>query len=113
MNPYRGTGWAGGRVPAGHAPAQYTGNAQPAAPYYGNGNNQYETSQPPIYSPSQNQNYYGNGHGQNEGYFGGQQSGIELQAPQSAYQPQRGGDPVYSAPEGPPPGKKAGDGIIR
>lgn len=113
MTPYRGTGWAGGRTPAGHAPAQYTG----AQPYYA-GNPQYNNAAqgaaPPVYSPPPNQTYYGNGQGNgqgNPGYFGGQESGIELQQPQSAYQPQRGGDPVYAPPMGPPPGK--GDGIIR
>ena len=117
MAPYRGTGWAGGRVPPGHAPAQYTG-----APYYAN--NQYPQGQnqaAPPYSPSNNQGgaagYYGNtpGYGNNQGgqgYFGGQQNGVELQQPNSTYQQQRGGDPVYSPPAGPPPGK-GGDGIIR
>ncbi|KAL8724547.1 MAG: hypothetical protein Q9166_007889 [cf. Caloplaca sp. 2 TL-2023] len=109
MTPYRGTGWAAGRPPPGHGPAQYTG-AQPA-PYYNNQpayNNQ--PSAAPVYSPPPaNQNYYGNG-GANQGYFGGQQSGVELQQPNNSYQPQRGGDQVYSPPAGPPPGK---DGIIR
>ncbi|KAI9866448.1 MAG: hypothetical protein M1830_005926 [Pleopsidium flavum] len=104
MNPYRGTGWLGGNTPPGHAPATYTG----AAPYYGA--NTTQNAPAPPYSPHPNQTYYGNG---NQGYFGGQQSGIELQQPQSAYQPARGGDPVYNPPTGPPPGKKEGDGIIR
>jgi len=105
MAPYRGTGWAAGR-PAGHGPAQYTGGAQP---YY---NNQQEPA--PAYStaPQQGQQgYYGNQG--NQGYFGGgQQNGVELQQPQSSYQPQAGGDPVYNPPAGPPPGKQ-NDGIIR
>ncbi|MCJ1253581.1 hypothetical protein MMC24_001393 [Lignoscripta atroalba] len=108
LNPYRGTGWLGNRAPVGHAPAQYTGNQ--AQPHYGN--NQYDNSQPPVYTSPPNQGYYGNGNQTNQGYFGGQQSGIELQQPQSTYQPQKGGDPVYSPPAGPPPGK-GGDGIIR
>ncbi|KAL8691366.1 MAG: hypothetical protein Q9218_003386 [Villophora microphyllina] len=101
MTPYRGTGWAGGRTPAGHAPAQYTGN-QPA---YGG-----PPAGQPVYSPPPpNQGYYGNN--ANQGYFGGQQqNGVELQQPDHSYQPQRGGDQVYSPPSGPPPGK---DGIIR
>jgi len=103
MNPYRGTGWLGGNTPPGHAPATYTG----ASPYHGANINNVPA---PPYSPHPNQTYYGNG---NQGYFGGQQSGIELQQPQSAYQPARGGDPVYSPPVGPPPGKKEGDGIVR
>jgi len=113
MTPYRGTGWAAGATPAGHAPAQYTG----AQPYYaGNNNPQYNAEAPsngapPVYSPPPNQNYYGNNQA-DHGYFGGQQTGIELQQPQSAYQPQRGGDPVYFPPSGPPPAKGR-DGIIR
>ncbi|MCJ1264825.1 hypothetical protein MMC22_004700 [Lobaria immixta] len=99
--PFRGTGWAAGGTPAGHAPAQYPG----PQPYYG-GNNQQP---PPVHGAPQNQTYYGNG---NQGYFGGQQSGIELQQPQGAYRPPGGGDPVYSPPAGAPPGK-GGDGIIR
>ncbi|KAL8954016.1 MAG: hypothetical protein Q9222_000138 [Ikaeria aurantiellina] len=112
MTPFRGTGWAGGRTPAGHAPAQYTGASQP---YYGGGGaggNQYNNQsagQPAYAPPPANQNYYGNG-GANQSYFGGQQSGVELQQPNNSYQPQRGGDQVYSPPTGPPPGK---DGIIR
>ena len=105
MQPYRGTGWAAGRTPAGHAPAQYTG----AQPYYAS--DPQPNGAPPVYSPPPNQTYYGNNQPEH-GYFGGQQTGIELQQPQSAYQPQRGGDPVYSPPVGPPPGK-GGDGIIR
>ncbi|KAI4185265.1 MAG: hypothetical protein L6R41_004221 [Letrouitia leprolyta] len=106
MTPYRGTGWAGGRTPAGHAPAQYTG----AQPYYG-GDNQYNNQPPvqPAYSPPPNGNYYGN-QGANQTYFGGQQSGVELQSPNNTYQPPRGGDQVYSPPTGPPPSK---DGIVR
>ncbi|CAF9907218.1 MAG: hypothetical protein HETSPECPRED_007073 [Heterodermia speciosa] len=121
MNPYRGTGWAAGRVPPGHAPAQYTG----AQPYYaGNQYNQGQNQAAPPYSPTNNQGgadgYYANNQGNQgyygnnqagQGYFGGQQNGVELQQPNSSYQPQRGGDPVYSPPAGPPPGK--GDGIVR
>lgn len=115
LTPYRGTGWAAGRPPAGHAPAQYTGNAQPAPSYnnqpgYNPSYNDNQTGGAPVYSPPPaNQNYYGNG-GANQGYFGGQQSGVELQQPNNTYQPQRGGDQVYNPPAGPPPGK---DGIVR
>lgn len=101
--PFRGTGWAAGRTPAGHAPAQYTG----AQPYYGN-----NQQPPPVYGAPQNQTYYGNDNPSNQGYFGGQQSGVELQQPQGAYRPPGGGDPVYNPPAGAPPGK-GGDGIIR
>lgn len=106
-SPYRGTGWAAGATPAGHAPAQYTG--APPQPYYANNNNQA----PPVYSPPiSNQGYYNQDHQHNQGYFGGQQQGVELQQPQSAYQ---GGERVYdyAPPVGPPPGKSGGDGIIR
>lgn len=99
--PFRGTGWAAGRTPAGHAPAQYTA----PQPYYG-GNNQQP---PPVYGAAQNQTYYGNG---NQGYFGGQQSGVELQQPQGAYRPPGGGDAVYNSPPGAPYGK-GGDGIVK
>lgn len=106
--PFRGTGWAAGRPPPGHGPAQYTGSQQ----QYGNQyNNQPSNAAPPVYTSPENQGYYGNG-GANQGYFGGQQSGIELQHPQGAYQPQRGGDTVYTPPTGPPPGKE-GDAVIR
>ena len=109
MNPYRGTGWAAGRTPAGHAPAQYTGGP---APYYGQ-----NTAAPP-YSPSSNQGYYNQGYNQgydggaNQSYFGGQQQGVELQQPENAYAGQ-GGTGVYQPPAGPPPGKKGNDGVIQ
>ncbi|MCJ1369724.1 hypothetical protein MMC20_000936 [Loxospora ochrophaea] len=103
--PYYGTGFLAGRPPPGHGPAQYTGAQPQPSPYYGN---QGSNGGPPAYAPTQG--YYGN-EPQNQGYFGGQQSGIELQQPQGTYQPQR--EPVYNAPEGAPPVKKDGDGIIR
>lgn len=69
----------------------------------------------PPYSPPIGNQATGNTFNSNDGYYGnqgyGQQSGIELQQPTSAYQPQRGGDPVYDAPAGPPPGK--GDYVVR
>ncbi|MCJ1227315.1 hypothetical protein MMC12_003970 [Toensbergia leucococca] len=113
QQPWRGTGFLVGNTPPGHAPAQYTGDTSNTNQYQ-NGSTPAGAA-PPIYSPPANQTYYGNGNGNpNQGYFGGQQSGIELQQPQGAYQPQRGGDPVYSPPAGPPPsGMKSPDGIIR
>ncbi|KAL9120347.1 MAG: hypothetical protein Q9187_003096 [Circinaria calcarea] len=112
FRPYPLTGWAAGRTPPGHAPAQYTGG--PAHPYNNNPGTDYSHQNPPIYSappnPPPNQNIYGNG---NQGYFGGQQSGVELQQPNNAYQPPRGDESVYGAPPGPPPGKKESDGFIR
>lgn len=105
QQPWRGTGWAAGAPPPGHGPARYTG----APPQQYNGN----TAAAPPYSPPANQGYYGQGYnsGTNQGYFGGQQQGVELQQPENAYA--RGGENVYSPPTGPPPGKTAGDGIIR
>ena len=99
--PYRGTGWAGGRPPAGQS--QY--NPSQPQPYYAS--NQYPQSPPPnvappVYVPP-NQGFYGGD--QNHGYFGGQQTGVELQTPDHSYQPQTGGQPVYNPPAGPPPGK--------
>ena len=95
--PMYGTGWM--------APPKY------GAPYHGG------PPAPPYSPPLENQQTR-NTFNSNEGYYahqgngyGGQQSGFELQQPQSAYQPQRGGDPVYDAPTGPPPGKK--DSVIR
>ncbi|KAK3720060.1 hypothetical protein LTR37_003883 [Vermiconidia calcicola] len=93
--PYRGTGWALGRTPAGHAPATY--NQQP---YYANQQNQYQppNNPPPAYGASQ-------------GYYGGRND-VELQSPPAAYGGQNsGGQNVYSPPPGPPPQKN--DGIIR
>lgn len=83
---------------------------------YGGGNNgQYYSNQPynggaaPPYEPPIPGQTTGNTFNSNEGYYGNNQ--YELQHPQSSYQPQRGGDPVYNAPSGPPPTK--GDGVIR
>ena len=95
--PMYGTGWAA--APFGHGPATYNPNfqSQQAAPA------REDYNSPPTYQ--QQGGYYG----ENQGYFGGQQTGTELQQPQNTY---RGGDPVYEAPVGPPP-KKERDGIIR
>lgn len=76
--PYRGTGWAGGR----HGAPTY--NQQP---YYAN--QQPYQPPPPAYGASQ-------------GYYGGRD--VELQSPPQTY----GGynrDNVYSPPPGPPPPK--------
>lgn len=98
MTPFRGTGWAAG-APPGHGQAQYTG-------YGGN-----QGAPPPVYSAPPNQGYnYNQPQGANQGYFGGQQNGVELQQPNSAYV--RGGQEVFAPPAGAPPGVK-GDGIVR
>lgn len=95
LRPYRGTGWMGG-PPAGHGPAVYTAQHSTSAP-------PYQAHPPPNdpapqYTPQPQQSYFGN----NTGYYG-PQSGVELQSPSNAYQPQRGGEPVYTPPPGPPP----------
>jgi hypothetical protein len=101
QSPMYGTGWMPGHKPAGNQPGYYN-NGAAAPPYSPPVDNQYTGN-----TFNSNEGYYGNAY--NNGY-GAQQGGIELQQPQHSYQP-RGGDPVYEAPQGPPPGK--GDGIIR
>lgn len=102
-----GTGWVPGSKPNGQQYGQT--NYYPNQPYNGGA--------APPYSPPIGNQATGNTFNSNEGYYGGhggyggQQNGIELQQPQNAYQPQRGGENVYEAPSGPPPGK--GDGIVR
>ncbi|KAK4984899.1 hypothetical protein LTR50_006305 [Elasticomyces elasticus] len=104
LEPFRGTGWAAGGTPAGHAPATYT-NAQPyyqnqttqqQQPYYNNSNNP-----PPTYQP---------GGGANQSYYGGQQNGVELQQPQNAYM--REAEGAYAPPSEPPPGKVRQNGMV-
>jgi hypothetical protein len=110
LQPYRLTGWAGG-VPPSHGQAQYVGNQGGAVPnnqgWGGPGQQAYQS--PPAYGgppPAAGEGtFFPPNHVRpGQGYFGGQQSGIELQQPHNAYNPQRGGEPVYAAPEGPPPG---------
>ncbi|KAK4613835.1 hypothetical protein CLAFUW4_09226 [Fulvia fulva] len=94
--PYRGTGWALGRTPAGHNAPTY--NSQP---YYAQHANQYQQPQP----------YYNNSHNPppytpppNNGYYG--QNDVELQQPQQAYGGYRSGEaPAYEPPKGAPPGR--------
>ncbi len=103
-----GTGWMAGKPPTGQHYGNNNGGYYSNDPYHGG------AAPPPPYMGNQatgttfqsNDGYYGH-----HGYNNQQHGGIELQQPQSSYQPQRGGDPVYEAPLGPPPGK--GDGIIR
>lgn len=101
-----GTGWV--PTPGYKPPTNQQNNYGPAAPPYS----------PPIAGQNtgntfnSNDGYYGQQqYGHNP--YGGQQSGVELQPPQNAYHGgnARGGDNVYEAPYGPPPGK--GDGIVR
>jgi len=106
LPPRYGTGWLAGKTPVGHNAPQYNG-------YYAGQQNGYNGAGPaPPYSPPVNQQNTGNTFNNNDGYYG-QQTGIELQQPQSAYAPQRGGDPVYDSPQGPPPSKGHNDGFIR
>jgi len=99
--PMYGTGWIPyGKPPQGHNQAYYNPQHAPPPPYVGN--------QATGTTFNSNEGYYGhhNGYAQSENI-----NDFELQQPQSSYLPQRGGDPVYEAPLGPPP--KKGDGIIR
>jgi hypothetical protein len=100
LPPRYGTGWT----------ASKWGTRQ--QPYYSNQLYNRGAPAPPYSPPVQNQQYTGNTLNSNEGYYG-QQSGVELQPPKNTYAG-RGGDPVYEAPQGPPPNKGYGyDGIIR
>ncbi|KNG45029.1 chitin synthesis regulation congo red resistance rcr protein [Stemphylium lycopersici] len=82
--PFYGTGWAA-------RPGHYN-NQNSQQPYY-NPNHQ---PAPPYSAATDNHNgYYGGG--ANQGYYG-QQSGVELQSPQPAYN-------GYAPPPGPPPAK--------
>jgi hypothetical protein len=98
-----GTGW----FPS-YGPKYGANNYYPNQPYNGG-------APAPPYSPPVGYQATGNTFNSNDGYYGnhgyGQQTGIELQQPTSSYQPQRGGDPVYDIPAGPPPGK--GDYVVR
>ncbi|KAF2201214.1 hypothetical protein GQ43DRAFT_440816 [Delitschia confertaspora ATCC 74209] len=88
--PLYGTGWAA-------RPGAYNhnnGNPQNAQPYYHNQPAPPYTPQPQAGQHS----YYGN----NQGYYAGQQQGVELQSPPQAY---TRGEDVYQPPPGPPPAK--------
>ncbi|CAK4031730.1 hypothetical protein AC578_245 [Lecanosticta acicola] len=88
--PYRGTGWALGRTPAGHGAPTYTQQPHYAnqGPYYNNSNN---PAPPPAYTPPPDNGYYGN-------------NDVELQPPQQSYGGYRSGEgQVYEPPKGPPP----------
>ena len=101
--PYRGTGWAAGRPPPGHGPAQY--NAQP---YYANQNQQsshWGGQQQQAYNPPPT-------YGASQDYYGQNRGDVELQSPQQAHT-YGAGSGGYAPPPGPPPGKQGNDGIIR
>jgi len=95
QQPYYGTGWVG-RTPFGHGQATYNPNVQPQQEVYGNADNQQHNSPPAYGQQGAASSYYGN---QNQGYFGGQQTGTELQAPKPVY----GNNNTYQPPAGPPP----------
>lgn len=85
--PFYGTGWAA-------RPGNYNNqnNQYSQQPYY----NSSHQPAPPYSAATDNHNgYYGGG--ANQGYYG-QQSGVELQSPQPAYN-------GYAPPPGPPPAK--------
>jgi len=85
--PVYGTGWTG-RTPWGHGAATY--------------NPGYQTQPPPAQAPPNYNQNYGGYYGQNQGYFGGRQTEVEMQPPSNTY---RGGENVYQPPPGPPPKK--------
>lgn len=100
--PMYGTGWIPGSKPPQYG--QHNQNYYPNQPYNGG------APAPPYSPPPVGTQHTGTTFNSNEGYYGAHNN-IEMQPPQSTYQPQRGGDPVYEAPMGAPPGK--GDGVIR
>ncbi|KAL3460244.1 chitin synthesis regulation, resistance to congo red-domain-containing protein [Aspergillus heterothallicus] len=77
LRPYAGTAWMAPPPPYHQQPHADPYNRPPPPPQY-------------TQSPGPH------------GYFGGQQTGIELQHPPNAHY---GGAPVYSPPAGPPPPK--------
>ncbi|PWY91844.1 hypothetical protein BO94DRAFT_381592 [Aspergillus sclerotioniger CBS 115572] len=87
LRPHPGTGWLAGPPPT-FQQSQQQAAQQNQRPYYADP--YYQQQPPPQYSP----------HPHAYGYFGGQQTGIELQSPPNAY---HGGERVYQAPPGPPP----------
>jgi len=108
--PRYGTGWTSGWMGNKAGGQQQYGG--PQGGYYPN--EPYHGGAAPPYSPPVPNQATGTTFNSNDGYYGQTsygQPGYELQQPQSAYQPQRGGDAVYEAPQGPPP--KKGDGFIR
>ncbi|KFY11123.1 hypothetical protein V491_07340 [Pseudogymnoascus sp. VKM F-3775] len=105
LAPRYGTGWLAGKNGVNQQHYQNNGyQGQQSGYNYGG------AAPAPPYSPPQQQ--YQQQYGGNADYYGGQQSGIELQQPQSSYNPQMGREQTYEPPSGPPPGKQ-GDGIIR
>ncbi|ELR10320.1 hypothetical protein VC83_07953 [Pseudogymnoascus destructans] len=122
LAPRYGTGWLAGKPNGGQQHYQnndyqgqqsgynYGGGAAPAPPY---SPPQQQYGQQQYGQQQYGQQQYGQQqYGGNAGYYGGQQSGIELQQPQNSYNPQMGREQTYEPPSGPPPGKQ-GDGIIR
>ncbi|PYH34284.1 resistance to Congo red protein [Aspergillus neoniger CBS 115656] len=87
LRPHPGTAWLAGPPPT-FQQSQQQAQQQGQRPYYADP--YYQQQPPPQYTP-QPQAY---------GYFGGQQTGIELQQPPNAY---HGGERVYQPPPGPPP----------
>ncbi|KKK17388.1 hypothetical protein P175DRAFT_0531994 [Aspergillus ochraceoroseus IBT 24754] len=75
LRPYQGTGWLAPPPPYQQQYADPYYQQQPPPPQY--------TAQPPTH-----------------GYFGGQQTGIELQSPPNVHY---GGERLYQPPAGPPP----------
>ncbi|KAL2131581.1 hypothetical protein VTI74DRAFT_4878 [Chaetomium olivicolor] len=86
MQPMYGTGWMA-PPPAYQAPPPQYAPQDPAGGYYG--------------PPPQQQPQGGYKYGQGDGYYAGNQEGIQLQQPAQAYH--RGTDADYAPPPGPPP----------
>jgi len=84
--PLRGTGWM---APGPAPPYQH----QPPPPQY--------SASPPVYPQGTGQKF-----NQNDGFYGQQQQGIQLQSPPNSYQPpQPYGGETYAPPQGPPPNR--------
>ncbi|KAF9879247.1 hypothetical protein CkaCkLH20_03480 [Colletotrichum karsti] len=102
MAPLYGTGWMSNNGKYQPGQGTYAHN-QPYNPqqggYAGYGQQPY-ANPPPAYGQQQPQ-YTGTTFNPNDGYYGNNNEGIQLQQPQHAYQR----DGSYAPPAGPPPGK--------
>lgn len=96
LNPYRGTGWL---APNNPAAAYHTGVTGPPPQYNAPGATYPASTPAPQYTTAPDQAGY---FGPSAGYYA-QQQPVEMQPPSNTYQPQRGGEPVYAPPPGPPP----------
>lgn len=97
--PMYGTGWMAGHDPNPNKPTppQY----YPPQPFYGQPAPPYS---PPL--PHMQGQTTGNTFNTQDGYYGYHPGAVEMQRPGEAHLPTRAAEPVYDAPEGPPPAKK-------